>query len=62
MIKVDAVAVLIESVGQQAGNPRADSVARRIIAGLPAQPIVSAEIAADRYHVTPTAARAALNR
>ena len=47
---------------QRTGNPRADSVARRIIVGLPAQPIVSAEIAADRYHVTPTAARAALNR
>jgi Fic family protein len=53
---------LLAELIQRAGNPRADSVARRIIAGLPAQPIVSAEIAADRYHVTPTAARAALNR
>jgi Fic family protein len=54
--------VLLAEMIQRAGNPRADSVARRIITGLPAQPIVSAEIAADRYHVTPTAARAALNR
>jgi ribosomal protein S25 len=54
--------VLLAELIQRAGNPRADSVARRIITGLPAQPIVSAEIAADRYHVTPTAARAALNR
>lgn len=46
----------------RAGNPRSDSVARKIIVGLPAQPIVSAEIASVRYHVTPTAARAALNR
>jgi Fic family protein len=53
---------LLAELTQRAGNPRADSVARRIIKGLPAQPIVSAEIAADRYHVTPTAARAALNR
>ena len=53
---------LLAELIQRAGNPRADSVARRIIAGLPAQPIVSAEIAAYRYHVTPTGARAALNR
>ena len=53
---------LLAELIQRAGNPRADSVARRIIAGLPAQPIVSAETAADRHHVTPTAARAALNR
>jgi Fic family protein len=53
---------LLAELIRRAGNPRADSVARRIITGLPAQPIVSAEIAADRYDVTPTAARAALNR
>lgn len=53
---------LLEDLINRAGNPRSDSVARKIIVGLPAQPIVSAEIAADRYHVTPTAARAALNR
>jgi Fic family protein len=46
----------------RAGSPRADSVARKIIVGLPQQPIVSAEIAASAYGVTPTAARAALNR
>jgi Fic family protein len=46
----------------RAGSPRADSVARKIIIGLPQQPIVSAEIAASAYGVTPTAARAALNR
>ena len=53
---------LLGDLIQRAGKPRADSVARKIIIGLPAQPIVSAEIAADRYHVTPTAARVALNR
>ena len=53
---------LLGELISRAGNPRSDSVARKIIVGLPAQPIVSAEIAADRYHVTPTAARAALNR
>jgi hypothetical protein len=37
-------------------------VARKIILGLAAQPVVSAETAAARYRVTPTAARAALNR
>jgi hypothetical protein len=36
--------------------------AGQAIVGLPAQPIISAEIAADRYRVTPTVARAALNR
>lgn len=53
---------LLDVLISRAGAPRADSVARKIIVGLPAQPIVSAEIAADRYHVTPTAARGALNR
>lgn len=47
---------------ERAGSPRADSVARKIIFGLPAQPVVSADIAVARYDVTPTAARAALNR
>jgi Fic family protein len=47
---------------ERAGSPRADSVARKIIRGLPAQPVVSAETAAARYGVTATAARAALNR
>jgi Fic family protein len=56
------IEALLTELMQRAGNPRADSVARRIIAGLPAQPIVTADVAADRYHVTPTAARAALNR
>ncbi|MGH9056659.1 MAG: hypothetical protein ACRDYY_12485, partial [Acidimicrobiales bacterium] len=53
---------LLGELISRAGNPRSDSVARKIIVGLPAQPIVSAEITADRYHVTPTAARGALNR
>jgi len=57
----DIDALLAELI-QRAENPRADSVARKIIIGLPAQPIVSAEIAADRYNVTPTTARGALNR
>ena len=46
----------------RAGTPRAGSVARRIILGLPAQPVVNAETAAQRYGVTSTAARGALNR
>jgi Fic family protein len=56
------IAELLDELIGRAGNPRSDSVARKIIVGLPAQPIVSAEIAADRYRVTPTAARAALNQ
>ena len=54
--------VLLEELVQRAGSPRTDSVARRIILGLPQQPVVSAEVAASIYRVTPTAARAALNR
>ncbi len=57
--KIDA---LLGNLAQRAGSPRADSVARKIILGLPAQPVVSSETAAARYDVTPTAARAALNR
>ncbi|MHB8671978.1 MAG: hypothetical protein ACYDAD_15705, partial [Acidimicrobiales bacterium] len=53
---------LLDALVERAGSPRADSVARKIILGLPAQPVVSAEVAALRYDVTPTAARAALNR
>lgn len=53
---------LLDGLIDRAGSPRADSVARKIVLGLPAQPVVSAETAADRYGVTPTAARAALNR
>ena len=58
-VQIDA---LLVSLIERAGSPRADSVARKIIVGLPAQPVVSAETAADRYRVTPTAARGALNR
>lgn len=58
----DQVDELLASLVGRAGSPRADSVARKIILGLPGQPIVSAGIAASRYGVTPTAARAALNR
>jgi Fic family protein len=57
--QVDA---LLAELIERAGSPRADAVARRIILGLPAQPVVSADTAAARYGVTPTAARAALNR
>jgi Fic family protein len=53
---------LLEQLVQRAGSPRSDSVARRIILGLPQQPVVNAEVAASAYGVTPTAARAALNR
>ena len=53
---------LLAELVERAGSPRADSVARRMILGLPAQPVVSAQTAAARYAVTATAARAALNR
>ena len=53
---------LLTTFLERAGSPRADSVARKIILGLPAQPVVNAEAASERYGVTPTAARAALNR
>ncbi|MDQ3574971.1 MAG: Fic family protein [Actinomycetota bacterium] len=53
---------LLAQLLERAGSPRADSVARRIVLGLPAQPVVSADTAAARYGVTPTAARGALNR
>ena len=52
----------LEELIQRAGSPRTDSVARSIILGLPQQPVLSAEVAASAYRVTPTAARAALNR
>lgn len=57
--RIDA---LLFDLIERAGTPRTDSVARKIILGLPAQPVVSAETAAARYDVTPTAARGALNR
>jgi Fic family protein len=53
---------LIAELTERAGSPRVDSVARKIILGLPAQPVLSADTAAARYEVTPTAARGALNR
>lgn len=56
------IETLLEDLIRRAGNPRSDSVARKIIRGLPNRPVVSAETAADAYSVTPTAARAALNR
>lgn len=56
------VTALLADLIDRAGTPRADSVARKIILGLPAQPVVSAETAASRYEVSATAARAALNR
>jgi Fic family protein len=52
---------LLAELIERAGPPRKDSVARKIIQGLPRQPIVSAESAANVYGVTPTAARVALN-
>jgi Fic family protein len=53
---------LLADLLHRAGSPRSDSVARKIVLGLPAQPVVSADTAAARYDVTPTAARSALNR
>lgn len=58
----DRIDSLLAELIDRAGSPRVDSVARKIILGLPAQSVVSAETAASRYGVTPTAARAALNR
>lgn len=58
----DRIRVLLDTLIERAGTPRVDSVARKIILGLPEQPIVSAEVASSAYGVTPTAARAALNR
>lgn len=57
-----AIDTLLEDLLLRTGNPRSDSVARKIIRGLPARPVVSADTAAEAYSVTPTAARAALNR
>ncbi len=54
--------LLLDDLIRRAGSPRSDSTARKIILGLPAHPVVSAETAAKRYKVTPTAARAALNQ
>ena len=54
--------VLLAELIIRAGSPRRDSVARKVILGLPAQPVVSAGTAAQRYGVTATAARAALNQ
>jgi len=56
------IEALLDDLIERAGSPRIDSVARKIVLGLPAQPFVSAETAAARYGVTPTAARGALNR
>ena len=53
---------LLNDLMERAGSPRSDSVARKLILSLPSQPIVSAETVARRHGVTPTAARAALNR
>ena len=53
---------LLADLIDRIGSPRADSVARKIIRGLPAQPVVSADTTATRYDVTPTATRGALNR
>ena len=56
------VDALLADLIDRAGSPRRDSVARKIVLGLPAQPVVSADTAARRYGVSPTAARGALNR
>lgn len=57
-----AIDRLLDDLIERAGSPRSDSVARKIVVGLPAQPVVSADTAAERYGVTATAARGALNR
>ena len=60
-VRTQIDALLVDLI-DRAGSPRTDSVARKIIRGLPAQPVVSAETASAQYDVTPTAARSALNR
>ena len=57
-----AIDRLLGELIERAHSPRKGSVARKIIQGLPTQPIVSAESAANSYGVTATAARAALNQ
>jgi Fic family protein len=57
-----AIDRLLGELIERAHSPRKGSVARKIIQGLPTQPIVSAESAANAYGVTATAARAALNQ
>ena len=57
--RIDA---LLGKLIERAGSPRTDSVARKIILGLPTRPVVNAESEATVHGVTPTAARAALNR
>ncbi len=56
------IAALLDELLGRAGSPRSDSVARKVTLSLPSQPIISAETVAARHGVTPTAARAALNR
>jgi hypothetical protein len=56
------ITALLEELVERAGSPRSDSVARKIVLSLPSQPIVSADTAASRHGVSPTAARSALNR
>jgi Fic family protein len=58
----DQIGTLLNTLIERAGTPRVDSVARKIVLGLPEQPIVSAQVASTTYGVTPTAARTALNR
>jgi Fic family protein len=57
-----AIDRLLGELIERAGSPRKDSVARRIVQGLPTKPIVGAESAAKAYGVTATAARAALSQ
>ncbi len=52
---------LLAALLDRAGSPRADSVARKIILGLPTHPIVSADGVAVLHGVTAAAARGALN-
>jgi Fic family protein len=53
---------LLAELLERAGAPRADSVARKIVLGIPTHPIISADRTAALHGVTATAARGALNR
>ncbi len=53
---------LLDELRIRAGSPRRDSAAHKIVLALPTHPIVSAESVATIHGITPTAARAALNR
>lgn len=55
------IQTLLGALLDEAGDPRKDSTARRIVESLPRHPILSAETVAETLDVTTTSARRALN-